>query len=177
LVHFVVAFQIFFSHTKTDQTVEDSKHPRQLYASPHNPFLCPVTALGIYLTNCFSKELISDQIYLFSGKWFIVVSFALVCVNVWFAVLNQLTTLILFLYLKTGSNQDNRFSKFLSPLLKANKHDIRAHNFENMESLNPQGASSYLTSLPDGPHAAAIIIHGGWSVGTGQCKGLLLQVH
>jgi hypothetical protein len=31
------AFQIFFSHSKTDQTGEGLKHPRHLYANPHNP--------------------------------------------------------------------------------------------------------------------------------------------
>jgi hypothetical protein len=58
----------FFSHSKTDQTGEESNHPRNLYANPHNPLLCPVTALGIYFTSCFSTELITDQFYLFPGK-------------------------------------------------------------------------------------------------------------
>jgi hypothetical protein len=62
------AFQIF-SHTKTDQTGEDSKHARHLYANPHNPLLCPVTALGIYFTSCFSTEVMTDQYYLFPGKY------------------------------------------------------------------------------------------------------------
>jgi hypothetical protein len=61
------AFQIYFSHSKTDQTGEDSKHPRHLYANPHNPLLCPVTALGLYFTSCFSTELMTDQYYLFPG--------------------------------------------------------------------------------------------------------------
>jgi hypothetical protein len=61
------SFQIFFSHSKTDQTGEDSKHPRHLYANPHNPLLCPVTALGIYFSTCFSTELIADHCNLFPG--------------------------------------------------------------------------------------------------------------
>jgi hypothetical protein len=62
------SFQICFSHSKTDQTGEDSKHPRHLYANPHNPLLCPVTALGIYFSTCFSTEVIADNCYLFPGK-------------------------------------------------------------------------------------------------------------
>jgi hypothetical protein len=62
------SFQIFFSHTKTDQTGDESNQPRHLYANPHNALMCPVTALGIYFTTCFNTELISDAFYLFPGK-------------------------------------------------------------------------------------------------------------
>jgi hypothetical protein len=67
------SFQIFFSHTKTDQTGDESNQPRHLYANPHNPLMCPVTALGIYFTTCFNTELISDAFYLFPGKTFQIV--------------------------------------------------------------------------------------------------------
>jgi hypothetical protein len=64
------SFQIFFSHTKTDQTGDESNQPRHLYANPHNPLMCPVTALGIYFSTCFNTELISDVFFLFPGKFF-----------------------------------------------------------------------------------------------------------
>jgi hypothetical protein len=70
--------------------------------------------------------------------------------------------------LSTGTNQDNRFSKCLLRLLKAKEVDIKAQGFEiakiGSHSIR-KGASSYLTSLPGGPPAAAIMLRGGWSMG------------
>jgi hypothetical protein len=68
VVHFFDLFQIYFSHSKTDQTGDDSAHARHLYANPHNPLLCPVTALGIYFTLCFNTDMMSDHFYFFPGK-------------------------------------------------------------------------------------------------------------
>jgi hypothetical protein len=73
------SFQIFFSHTKTDQTGDDSTHARHLYANPHNPLLCPVTALGIYFTSCFNTELMSDHFHLFPGKYIFYFTFVFFC--------------------------------------------------------------------------------------------------
>jgi hypothetical protein len=53
-------------------------------------------------------------------------------------------------------------------LLKAKEENIRSHGFEiskiGSHSIR-KGASSYLTSLPGGPPAAAIMLRGGWSMG------------
>ena len=53
------AFEIYFSHTKTDQTGDEAKYSHHLYANPHSPLVCPVFALfvaAIYLketTTCY----------------------------------------------------------------------------------------------------------------------------
>jgi hypothetical protein len=56
----------------------------------------------------------------------------------------------------------------LTRLLKAKEHEIRSEGFEisqiGSHSIR-KGSSSYLTSLPGGPPAAAIMIRGGWSMG------------
>ena len=47
------SFSIHFSHTKTDQTGEESKYARHVYANPHKKIVCPLIALSIYFTCCF----------------------------------------------------------------------------------------------------------------------------
>eukprot|EP00963_Diacronema_lutheri_P009823 scaffold932_cov328-Pavlova_lutheri.AAC.1 len=38
-----------FAHSKTDQEGKLAKYPRAVYANPLEPWICPVTALGVYL--------------------------------------------------------------------------------------------------------------------------------
>ena len=47
-VTYFYTFDIFFAHTKTDQTSNDAKYPRHLFANPTNPLICPVFALSLY---------------------------------------------------------------------------------------------------------------------------------
>ena len=60
------AFEIFFAHTKTDQTGEEAKYSRHLYANPHCPVVCPVLALAMYFTCSFNTPQCGNN-YLFPG--------------------------------------------------------------------------------------------------------------
>ena len=59
-------FEIFFAHTKTDQTGKEAKYSRHLYANPHCPVVCPVLALAMYFTCSFNTPQCSNN-YLFPG--------------------------------------------------------------------------------------------------------------
>ena len=61
------SFEVFFAHTKTDQTGEDAKYPRHVYANAHDPLVCPVFALGLYFSCCFNTPQEYDS-YLFPGS-------------------------------------------------------------------------------------------------------------
>ena len=43
------AYEIFFAHTKMDQTGEEAKYSQQVYANPTEPLVCPVLTLTSYL--------------------------------------------------------------------------------------------------------------------------------
>ena len=59
-------FEIYFGHTKTDQTGDDAKHPHHIYANPLCPIVCPVFALSLYFTCCFNVIQTEDDM-LFPG--------------------------------------------------------------------------------------------------------------
>ena len=40
---------VYFAHSKTDQEGRLAKYPRAVYANPLDPWICPITALGVYL--------------------------------------------------------------------------------------------------------------------------------
>jgi hypothetical protein len=60
------AYEVFFAHTKTDQTGEESKYPRHLYANPLQPLSCPVFALSLYFSCCFNTTQTAES-HLFPG--------------------------------------------------------------------------------------------------------------
>ena len=60
------SFEIYFGHTKTDQTGDDAKYPRHIYANPLRPIVCPVFALSLYFTCCFNVIQTEDDM-LFPG--------------------------------------------------------------------------------------------------------------
>lgn len=63
------AYSIMFATTKTDQLGEAAKYPRHIYANPFQPEVCPVLALGIYLTTCFGgMAQIPNHSFLFPGE-------------------------------------------------------------------------------------------------------------
>ena len=68
-----------------------------------------------------------------------------------------------------GPHQEARFSKILTRLLRSKRNEVRILGFDankiGTHSIR-KGASSYLSSLPGGPSAAAINIQGGWSMVT-----------
>ena len=45
-------FEIYFAHTKTDQTGDEAKYSRHLYANPCCPLICPVLSLAFYFSCC-----------------------------------------------------------------------------------------------------------------------------
>jgi hypothetical protein len=49
-------FHIFFAHSKTDQTGDESKYPRHIYGNPTLPVLCPITSLAMYFSTCFNSQ-------------------------------------------------------------------------------------------------------------------------
>ena len=59
-------FEIYFEHTKTDQTGDDAKYSRHIYANPLHPIVCPVFALSLYFTCCFNVIQMDDDM-LFPG--------------------------------------------------------------------------------------------------------------
>ena len=48
------SFQKKFSHSKTDPTGEHSRYPRHIFSNPNNCRVCPVFALALYFSCCFS---------------------------------------------------------------------------------------------------------------------------
>ena len=54
------AFQIHFSHSKTDQVGDEYKHARHVYANSHCSLLCPVLALSMYFSTCFTNEVLAQ---------------------------------------------------------------------------------------------------------------------
>lgn len=61
------SFQVYFSHSKTDQLGENSKYARHVYANPKNPLVCPVLALAMYFSCCFNTKSCSGSDFLFPG--------------------------------------------------------------------------------------------------------------
>ena len=61
------SFQIRFAHSKTDQTGEEAKYPRHIYANPVSPIVCPVLALSIYFSTCFNAQHVGRHSFLFPG--------------------------------------------------------------------------------------------------------------
>ena len=45
-------FEIYFAHMKTDQTGDEAKYSRHLYANPCCPLICPVLSLAFYFSCC-----------------------------------------------------------------------------------------------------------------------------
>ena len=126
-------FQVFFSHSKTDQVGDEARHPRHIYANSVLPLLCPVTSLSFYLSCCFNTQNLTDHSFLFPGP-----------------------------------HQEVRFSRMLARLLRERAVEIRQLGYEidkiGTHSIR-KGASTYLTSLPGGPPAVAIMLRSGWSMG------------
>ena len=61
------SFHIMFRHSKTDPTGNDARYPRHIFANPDNPVVCPVLALGLYFTCCFSTDGLNPNTFLFPG--------------------------------------------------------------------------------------------------------------
>ena len=68
-----------------------------------------------------------------------------------------------------GKNQFKRFGSKMKRVLKAHEKEVNALGFQ-LKDLGThsirKGASTYASSLPGGPSAAAIAIRAGWSMGT-----------
>lgn len=60
-------FHVFFAHSKTDQTGDESTYPRFIFANHVDPLVCPVMALAMYFTTCFSIEGVKHRSKLFPG--------------------------------------------------------------------------------------------------------------
>ena len=45
-------FEIYFAHTKTDQTGDEAKYSCHLYANPYCPLICPALLLAFYFSCC-----------------------------------------------------------------------------------------------------------------------------
>jgi len=60
------ALQIYFAHSKTDQTGIDGMYPRHIYANPIHPHICPIISLGVFLL-CNPRSTSSTDLRLFQG--------------------------------------------------------------------------------------------------------------
>ena len=60
------SFEIYFGHTKTNQTGDDAKYPCHIKANPLHPFVCPVFALLLDFTCCDNVIQMEDDM-LFPG--------------------------------------------------------------------------------------------------------------
>ena len=49
-LNFFDTFDIYFAHTKIDQTGSDAKYPCHLYTNPTIPLDCPVFALALHFS-------------------------------------------------------------------------------------------------------------------------------
>ena len=63
------SFSTMFATTKTDQLGDASRYPRHIYANPFSPLVCPVVAIGIYLTTCFGHDIVPTNSYFFPGEF------------------------------------------------------------------------------------------------------------
>ena len=61
------AFEIYFAHMKTDQTGDEAKYSRHLYANPCCPLICPVLSLAFYFLCCCNLPQSSES-QLFPGQ-------------------------------------------------------------------------------------------------------------
>ena len=48
------AYEIFFAHTKTDQTGKEAKYSQHVYANSTEPLVCPVLTLAFYFSCCLN---------------------------------------------------------------------------------------------------------------------------
>lgn len=62
------SFHVYFSHTKTDQTGENSRYARHIFSNPHDPNVCPIFALAMYSTCCFNNKKLDTTGKLFPGS-------------------------------------------------------------------------------------------------------------
>ena len=56
---------VYFAQGKTDQSGENAKYSRHVYANPTSPQICPILNLAIFLI-CFPLQ--TDQVKLFHGS-------------------------------------------------------------------------------------------------------------
>ena len=57
------SFEVYFAHSKTDQTGADAKHSRHLFANPNNPLFCPVFALSCFFSVCNTQQGFNDPLF------------------------------------------------------------------------------------------------------------------
>ena len=62
------SYLVKFAHSKTDQTGEQSKYARHMFANPFLPTVCPVVALALHLSCNFNKIALDASTPLFPGK-------------------------------------------------------------------------------------------------------------
>ena len=55
------AYEIFFTHTKMDQTHKEAKYSQPVYASPTEPLVCPALTLAFYLSCCLNVQPTADE--------------------------------------------------------------------------------------------------------------------
>ena len=60
-------FEIYFAYTKTDQTGDEAKYSRHLYANPCCPLICPMLSLAFYFLCCCNLPQ-SGESWLFPGQ-------------------------------------------------------------------------------------------------------------
>jgi hypothetical protein len=63
------SFTIKFAHSKTDQTGEESKYARHMFANPYDPSVCPVLAIAQHLSCNFNKVHLGSSTSLFPGNY------------------------------------------------------------------------------------------------------------
>ena len=56
------ALCVYFSHMKNDQTADQPRDPRHVYANPLMPEICPILSLGIYWL-CYSFDPSSNRLF------------------------------------------------------------------------------------------------------------------
>ena len=61
------ALQIYFAHSKTDQTGREALHPRHIFANPLHPQICPIVGLAVFLL-CYPRSENSKDLKLFQGS-------------------------------------------------------------------------------------------------------------
>jgi hypothetical protein len=65
--HHFDCYQVHFAHSKTDPTGDDRPHARHMFSNPTDPLVCPVLALGMYFSSCFSGLNVCMDDFIFPG--------------------------------------------------------------------------------------------------------------
>ena len=130
-------FEIKFAHTKGDQKGEAAKYTRHIYSNPHNPRICPVFALGTYLSLISHCPAMDDPLFPSGGGG----------KSGQAARFGELLAEVL----------DEHVGELIA-MGYPSSSDIGTHSIR-------KGAITHVAGLPGGPSSTSICVRAGWTQG------------